>query len=92
MSDLPENWEATPGERGDGNYTKWLHNPTYGIEITQYTDPNQPHTVLVEEVEENSEGDITSRENLESRKLETEDEADEKADELMEKYKEGIPE
>lgn len=92
LNTIPENWEATPSERGEGNYTKWLYNPTHGLEITQYTDPNEPHTVLVEEVEENEEGDVVNRENVESDKLDTEKEADLRAVELMEKYKEGIPE
>lgn len=89
---LPENWEATPGERGDGNYTKWYANPTHSLELTQYTDPNEPHTILVEEVEENEDGDVVNRKRVWSDREETEDEADLRAVELMEKYKGGVSE
>lgn len=89
---LPENWEGTPGERAETNYTKWYANPTNHLELTQYTDKGEPHTVLVEKVEETDEGDVVNRELIESDKEESEEEADLRAVELMEKYSEGIPE
>jgi hypothetical protein len=92
LNPLPENWEATPGERGEGNYTKWYANPTHSLEITQYTDPNEPHTILVEEIEENEDGDVVNRDRIETGKADSESQADLKAVELMEKYSEGIPE
>lgn len=86
------NWEWEATERGENDYTKELRNPFYGLEITAYTDKNEPHTVILESYEENSEGDVLNRELIKQFQYDTEREAETKMEELEDEYEEGIGE
>lgn len=86
-NELPSNWDAGIGERGSNHYTKNYYNPSQGIEVRQYTDPNEPHTIVIRKIEEKPNGDIVDKGLFKpSDKLDSESAADKKAMELMEKH------
>jgi len=47
-TDLPGNWETTPGVRnGENQYTHFFNNPETGKKVRKFSDPGQPHQVMV---------------------------------------------
>lgn len=75
---LPGNWETTPGNRNSNQqYTKFFHNPENDREIRQYSDPDEPHQIIV--MDENGYVDY-------SRTFETEQKAENRLKQIMRKF------
>ena len=77
------------------NLTKELlrkssNNPKNDLELEQYTDPNEPHTITIHKVIRDEHGDVDGSELVTSATAETEEKADQKALELMRKYNKGV--
>lgn len=92
VEDIPQEWNVAPVERTGESYTKEFRNRGEGLEIYQYSDKGEPHKVILEEFEENEEGDIIHRDKVRTRTTESEEEAEEIVDLWLEKYKDGIGE
>ena len=90
--ELPNNWEAGIGQGGENRerYTKPFYNPKNDLELEQYTDPNEPHTITIHKVIRDEHGGVDGSELVTSATAETEEKADQKALELMRKYDKGV--